>query len=189
MIDLTEEQINALNKFYNKYSNDIVSIYRIGSSVVPFINNVNDIDILIIVKDNSKYIFRDKSRIDRSILFHDYGLGTMITEERFMKTNIDWDNNYICRYIGKEFKPKDLLENIDECKNYLSMMINDLIRCKDLYEHKVFYRLYVISKYIENKSYDLSATHIKNINILHDKKEEDIDKRKKLINSLINKYK
>ena len=119
-----------------------------------------------------------------------------------MTDYIHWDGNYI-EYIKGENLDNQItlpLDNIEETKEELIKSCNRLLtiknkKLKDVdanyfkYKIKIWYHIYTMLCYVKNNSYDLTEEQIKNINILHDREEKDIEKRIKLIDEITKEIK
>ena len=74
-----------------------------------------------------------------------------------------------------EVVKQSLINYINNCKKY---KVN-------IYREKPFYHVYASICILKRNSYDLSEEEINNINILHDRKEEDFEIRKQLIDEMM----
>ena len=62
----------------------------------------------------------------------------------------------------------------------------DILKILDnKYNHKYFYHIYTSLCILKHNSFELTKEEINNINILHDRKEEDFNIRKQLIDQII----
>lgn len=186
MNDINKKDI--LNELLS--SLDYISCYIVGSSISSFIINKGDIDIVIITESGDRNIIP----IDiRKNLRKNYNLDIHVCDKDFFTKNIHWHSTFMQHYSGEDMSSEITLplNNIEYTKQEL------VKRCKKLnherleqfkdsvYKVKIWYHLYVILCYIHNNSYELTEKQIENINILHDRKEEDLDKRKELIDNLV----
>lgn len=177
-----------------------VNIYILSSSTIKYIANPRDIDICIVIDEPDKEKFWDlKRKIYRDLKikfnYHEYNLCIKIlNKETFIKNNLFYGYNlhYCILYNEKdnlniEYTLKDIIKNEfifkEEAIKYLKTFCFDY---KQISQMKEWYHIYIVKSIIENNSYDLTEEQIKNVNILHDIKEEDLLIRKELISECIN---
>jgi len=184
---LTDKQKELLDEFLS--SIDYISCYFVGSSTVPFINNKHDIDIVVIVdKENKKRL--DKNKLS---MFRQSGLDVHLVDMNLFTKFVHWNNLFAKHYSGDNLDNDTSmpLKDIDNTKKSIVQTYN---RLKDedcsnhinhIYKIKLWYHIYTLLCYLKNDSYELTEEQIENINILHDREEKDIEKRRKLIDDMI----
>ena len=183
---------NKLDEIYNKVKENCSSVYLVGSTVLDsYISKAKDFDILFIYTD------LESSRKARKILKENFNLAELKTEFKLDIIQVPIDKNITIYSDAHRFRKLlygeetiepavSILENKDEFKKILKIGIDKFKkRERSYYQIKDFYYYYYIYCVIYNNSYDLTEEQINNTNILHDRKEEDFQIRKQLIDNLI----
>lgn len=168
----------------------IISVEKCGSKVNPYIKNPKDNDIVLIVENEEK-----KTKLV-SDLYNNFKRQNMRNEYLDLKIRVCPNDlsSYVYWYLSNYHEPFDgfvkqtknisISEKIikQACINYLE----HIRKCKvDFYKQKPFYHVYASLCILKHNSFELTEEEIGNINILHDRKEEDIETIKKLIDEMI----
>lgn len=195
MIDKDFEE--KLSSLISLVRDQIKSVEVVGSYANPYIkDSQKDYDINI-------YFETKKDREDACKLFYrDFSLQSlreMGIDLHFVDKTLDVSNKvyvyqtmFIQPILGYErVLPKiDILQDIPHTKKVIKSLL-DFTRRKEqetgypMYANKYWYHAYTELCIITNNSYDLVEEQIDNINLLHDRKEEDQNTRKELIDEMI----
>ena len=172
-----------------------------GSRSLPFIKNPKDYDIIIVSKtaeDRNYCMISYRDKCNPRLLRKEYGLD-------FHFITIEYEDKFLINSIYPYFALKnDILyttlkdhlynQSIDEFLGQEKKIIaaykykieNELLNNKKLlYNHKIWYYLYTTLCILKNKKYELTDEQIDIINMLHDRKEEEEEMRKQIIDNLI----
>ena len=200
--------IDKIKNIIDKLDNNFNYIVIGGSISIKYIKNNKDIDVFVFCKDQ-KQVELCNSIIDRNgrkELRSNYNVDIHIAEK--------WDDNFIYT-LNQSWKyladfPDNLIEafkdiiikpiNIDEfiesgdiIKSKIKRFIDRRIEFTNIedriYLSKYWYYIYLIEAILKNKSFDLTDEQIINVNMLHDRKQECLSKRKELIDSMIKEIK
>ena len=174
----------------------IKSVEIVGSYANPYIKSKKDYDINI-------YFNTEKDKHTACKIFYqvksypelrENGIDIHFVEETFdIKEKVyAYQTMFLQPVLDFErVLPKiDILQDIPHTKKIIKSLL-DFTRRKEqekglsIYINKYWYHAYTELCILTNNSYDLTETQINNINLLHDRKEEDQDKRKELINEMI----
>ena len=188
-----------MNEIFNLLKEHFLYAKLSGSRCFSFISNPHDYDIIIISKDEESRaecmrLYR-KTYVVRDIFkeYHlDFHFRSLNREEMLLdtpypyltlKTEIIYSNS---DEFKSEEKPVDYLLNYESqiIKNYKEKLQSKTSKETKL-NNKFWYYAYTTLCILKNKSSELSEEQIENINILHDRKEEDIEKRMELIDDII----
>ncbi len=204
-----EKELEIMQTLLSDFKDMFFEIYLAGSHKLSFINNPKDCDIIIIseTEEQSKELkrlfyekysrkeFREKYNYDLHFI-SDYREQEIFNRTAhypyitYIKYDV-YNNNF-------EFKEtrgislEDFIANKDKYKERYLYLIDEWIESlkrrnkeEHFYDIKIFYYMYTTLSILNNKSFELTEEQIENINILHDRKEEDLEKRKELITKLI----
>ena len=167
-----------------------------GSRRFSFINNPSDYDIIVICKNlEDKHIcvrsfykqysveeLRQQYKIDFHFILQEW-------EDIFMLMYPLSHKNIIYKTVEYSFKEKNLNDVLKQKQQvfilYKEKIKRALLRSPIHYKYKMWYEIYSTLCIYKNNSFQLTEEQIENINILHDRKEEDFDKRVALINTII----
>ena len=187
---------NIVEQLYNDLKPTVKYVRLCGSRSFPFIYNPRDIDVVFVCKDKkeAERVYRERYLVAQSYFkrelhldIHFYALEE--EGERFplcinIPYLITFNNN---SKLGKRPKEKRSLEELiaKEKGNLVSYIWEIKQKYEDIYSAKLWYNIYLSLCIIKNKSYDLSDEQIKNINILHDGEDKTLNKRKTLIDDML----
>lgn len=178
-----EEKIIEIKNFLK----DKVEQVKLGGSrALSFINNPKDYDLIVVCKDEEtrqevKNLF--KNQYDTKDLITNYNIDII-----FRTTNRDSEAaNSIYPYIWHYSEP-DVMAVID-FEKLRETIVNRCYKFEEEknyhYAFKLWYYVYITMCIIKNNSYDLTEEQIENVNILHDRREEDLETRKQLIDEMM----
>ncbi len=168
----------------------IISVEEGGSRSSPYIRNPKDNDIVLVVEDENK-----KAELVRD-LYNRFKRQDMRNENLDLKIRVYPNDlsNRVYWYTGNFNKPLEgfvkqtknipISEKIIKqvCINYLE----HIKKCNvNFYKQKPFYHVYTSLCVLNHNSFELTEEEIDNINILHDRKEEDFETIKKLIDEMV----
>lgn len=199
MNETTNDKLREILDFLNEH---FLYVKLGGSYSLPFINNPHDYDIIVICDTFEDRLYCKKQLLDNynvRDLRKDYGLDfhfiTKEYEDEFLVTSIYpfyYKQSDIIYKTLKEYEviKKDIsaiLSNANNIYESLKIKLDNILSLSDnvKYQHKFWYYAYTTLCVLKNNSYELTAEQIENINILHDRKDEDIHKRKSLIEKII----
>ena len=166
-----------------------------GSRMLPFIRNPKDYDIIIVCKD--------KPNLEEAIRLFKLKYNKEELRESFIDTHFRTleqgkvsllDSVYCYLLYYEKAEQEQILKESLTIDKIKENVINRYSRFKaarerkanlSLYDSKLWYYMYTSICIINNNSYELTEEQIDNINILHDRKEEDIEVRKQLIDTMI----
>lgn len=189
---------NIVNEIINSLREYMLYAKIGGSSCFKSINNKHDYDIIIVSKDNeTKMKCMSLFRKNYDVL--DLALNRHIDIHFISKDMEDLHllQNPFYKYLLKDSLLTDyevndidinyILERRNQTISNLKERIlsNELMETDKRYERKIWYRTYLTLCIYKNKSFELTEEQIKNINILHDRNEKDIEIRTKLIDDMI----
>ena len=201
ILDKIEEILECLN---NKYSYIVLG----GSNGIKYIRKNKDIDLFIFCNsdlgvEKCKELYNQ--HFDNCDIRYNYNLDVHIIEKQpdnfIYYLNMLWrdlaeipqefldkfENKMIAPITLEEFlvDEEDLLKVIKEFITRRTKNLTD----RKLYLTKYWYYIYLIYCIINSRSLDLTEEQINNVNMLHDRNEEDFEKRKELIDSMIEENK
>ena len=171
----------------------ILSIEETGSYTLPYIKNPHDRDIIIITK----------TQRDRAAAVKLYKKSFSIEERRQFKKENHIDivfNSYpdiiddrVYLYLTHYIKPLEGYEkmsierpiNTELYKSLIARDYSEIKEWEDYKNYKIWYHFYTGLCIIKHNSYELTEEEKNNINILHDLKAEENDKRLSLIEEII----
>lgn len=182
---LSKEEV--LNIFENN-KDKLFTIEQGGSIILPFIRNPRDEDIIFVMKighNRSEF----KNVIDQLKLNHpNIGVIFVYENDKLFNTTYAYLLHYRQSYyeLPVRASEKDILENKEL---YMKVLIDKIKRMTSLIKSYVYsknwYRIYLSLCIIDNNSYKLTSDQINIINMLHDNKDEDIEKRKVIVEKMI----
>lgn len=168
-----------------------LSIEETGSKVNPYIRNKHDMDLIVIVSNEE-----NKSKIIH-LIYHNALYKRQLREGQWdIKINFDPDDlsKSVFGYLSHFVQPIEGYEKltievpIDEQlikQNTINYIRHLQEKNLDFYKQKSFYHVYTSICIMKHNSYNLTEEEINNINILHDRKEEDYEIRKQLIDNIL----
>lgn len=182
----------TLNSFIKLIKPKCKMIFYGGSKTYPFIQNSHDNDLIAViendnVKDEVRELLHSEGirRKNISELGIDFHLITLERNETFFTKYRPWVSNYI-EFIHNPDNidlSYNMLEHVNDVK---SNLIEFLPKIRDIpTNNKDYYYIYTTLCFLKNNSFELTEEQINNINILHDKKEDDLEIRTKLIEDII----
>ena len=189
---MTREQ--KIEEIYNVLKDHICYMKMGGSRILPFIDHPHDYDVIVVCEDSNSA--KEASRLlresgyDKKELIKEYQLDIHFQTIEQAQTQI-LDNVYsYLLHFGEDIEEEekvDVLENIPRIRNAI---INRYNRLKNnsfisLYDSKIWYYIHTAMCIINNESYELTAQQIENVNVLHDRKPEDLELRQDLINGMM----
>jgi len=176
IIMISQEIKDLAKRIYDACQPYCISIYYGGSRVNKYIKNPGDYDFILfgrtpedmchirrvlfryLNKNSDIHYINDFSQVrNKEIEEHSYG---------------SYINNMMIKLVGEdiEFKFDIIDKNREEYKQILKETIVKLNEGK-IKNQKRWYQIYQGLCIMNNNSYELTEKQIKNINILHDKKE------------------
>lgn len=181
---------SKLDSIIQTYKDHIKSVYIVGSKSVKFINNPSDFDVVIITNNDYKEL-KQLMQKDVGDIRKTDNIDVHVCDEEFFINHAHWHHPFCQLYYGSMLNIKDILSNKDFTKNDITLRYKGLTESKFLKEHnmtrnlKQWYHIYAVLCYLKNNSYELTEEQIKNINILHDRKQEENDERLNLVDEII----
>ena len=202
--------VEKLNEIINTLSGHFKYVRLGGSKTFPFIKNPQDYDIIIVCEndeDRMQCLKMYRGSFNPKTLRETYGFDVHIE-------TVAYEYKYLyARLYSQEFLANDVIyealkpvvpdtitvEYFLSKKNDIMVFYKDFTdkmkkrvtddkiphMIKDKYAYKFWYNIYLNLCVFNNKSIELTDEQIENINILHDRKEEDLEKRTKLIDDII----
>lgn len=173
---------DRLNELHTKYKDDIIDIELGGSQTNPYIQNPHDVDVILVLKNDSKLEFDVH---EESVYF---GFNVLTRKQNVNVLDFVWAYEFKWRKSLLFENPIsancDILENKKEYIQAIKRRVGEMLKIKTFYRLKHWYHIYTGLCIIKNNSYDLTEDQIRTINLLHDEKEDNLE-RKAVIDSLI----
>ena len=168
----------------------IIGAEKCGSKTNPYIRNPKDIDVVLIVADEDKRIELIRalySHFNRQDIRDEYLDLKIRVYPNDLSDRIYWYlSNFHEPFDGFTKQTKNILiDEISIKKTIIHFLENIKKYNVDLYEKKYFYHVYASLCILKHNSFELTEEEINNINILHDRKEEDFETIKKLIDEML----
>ena len=172
------ELINEIKEYLKDKS---ICIKDGGSWVIPFITQPKDFDLIVwcenISETRTYYLTKYKGIKGVSVFFKDSSY------------NEDDSIYFFYPYYWGEVTEFDTTKS-DKYKQILKDRVVKFRKDSSIdshllkYESKFWYYLYIGKCIIDNESYELTDEQKSNVNLMHDRKEEDFETRKSLIDNL-----
>lgn len=148
-----------------RYSNYIINIYKVGSSVLPWLKNPND-------EDYAVYINCTDSKVKNELKKHNPQNGHYIVRDLTKKQHpkiYSYQTHFLLLLYGEdlEFNKYDIFENEQEYKQYLIRYCS--IR-QYTPERKLWYHILTAIYLFDNKGYFITDDQAENIQLCHDNK-------------------
>lgn len=181
--------------YYDYVKDNCVAVYKTGSTILKYLKNCRDIDYMFLydteehAQEAKKKFFNKYDRFklhDNKIDIHFRSteefkdIWGFAREMEIIFDNINYMNSILSILEDKK-------EFINKIKYHVIMRKERCLKNKKLnfYKIKGWYYTYRIHSILKNNSYELTEEQKENINILHDMREEDLEKRKELIDNLV----
>ena len=193
---INNQLINILSALSDKYIK-----YSIGGSKRnPYIFNPKDYDLIILCEDYEQYkncYIQFNNIFNKKDIYEKYLIDVIITDYTYPL--------FLYFYLFEDKIGEDIQDNIPNNlqeiisfkdfinhKSDINMSFNSIFRFikkkyKNIYQCKSWYHIYMNLCLFENNKPELNEEQVNNLNILHDVKEEDLEKRKILIDEMIEK--
>ena len=199
-----------ITEIINTLQGHFLYTYLSGSRVLDYINSPSDYDIIFVCKnleDRKECIDLFRANYNIRELYKQYNLDIHIvttTYDSLYSYCRLYPHNFLTgnevyellkQYMPEQIDLQQFLELEPSIKAHYKANITKLLsppevvhinREQDyIYKCKLWYIIYTNMCIFKNKSAELTDIQIENINILHDRKKEDFNKRKELIDSII----
>lgn len=155
-----------IEQVYNLFKDKIKAIYQVGSSVIPFLQDISkDLDYAILLKEKKDYK-EIKEKLRELGVLTNASVFFILDSDDITLTAYSFQNHYQQKLFGNSEHKRysiEVLEHKEEYYNLLKQYIEiELMRRK-----KTLY-YYVMGMYIlKNNSYDFTEEQINNIRETH----------------------
>ena len=149
------------NEILEQFKPWLISVAKVGSSVLPWIDNPRDTDYLFVVEDNRL----PKKSIELRKYQPDNECWLIVPLERTLTMAGVYQYHWLEPIFGEAFPQYDIFERLDEYKQNLVM--RGLGAVFTTYKH--WYHLLTGIYLVENGRYELTEDQAANVRLCHDR--------------------
>lgn len=150
------------NEILEQFKPWLISVAKIGSSVIPWIDNPHDADYIFVVQNNQD--------IKKSVELRKYQPNNecwlLVPEERSLTMIGVYQYHWLEPVFGEKFPQYDIFEHLDEYKE--TLVFRGLGKIFDP-DFKHWYHILSGIYIIENGKYELTEEQAANVRLCHDR--------------------